>query len=64
MIRRIYSDNYKSLVNFELQLQELTLLLGPNGVGKTAILDVVFGLRRLLSGEAKVTDVELFPRPR
>jgi predicted ATPase len=38
MIKRIYIDNYyKSLVNFELQLQELTLLLGPNGVGKTSV---------------------------
>ena len=61
MIKRLYIDNYKSLVNFELPLQELTLLLGPNGVGKTAVLDVVFALRRLLSGEAKVTDADVFP---
>jgi len=61
MIKRLYIDNYKSLVNFELQLKELTLLLGPNGVGKTSVLDVMFALRRLLSGEAKVTDVDAFP---
>jgi predicted ATPase len=61
MIQRIYIDNYKSLVNFELPLQELTLLLGPNGVGKTSILDVMFALRLLLSGEAKVTDPKVFP---
>lgn len=60
MIKRLYIDNYKSLVNFELPLQELTLLLGPNGVGKTSVLDVMFGLRRLLSGEAKVTDADVF----
>ncbi|MBI3921089.1 MAG: AAA family ATPase [Armatimonadetes bacterium] len=63
MIKRLYIDNYKSLVNFELPLQELTLLLGPNGVGKTSVLDVMFALRRLLSGEAKVTDADAFPTP-
>ncbi len=61
MITRMYVDNYKCLVNFELRLQELTLLLGPNGVGKTSVLDVMFALRRLLSGEAKVTDPDAFP---
>jgi predicted ATPase len=63
MIKRIYIDNYKSLVNFELPLGDLTLLLGPNGVGKTSVLDVMFALRQLLSGEAKVTDKAVFPTP-
>ena len=61
MITRLYVDNYKCLVNFELRLRELSLLLGPNGVGKTSVLDVMFALRRLLSGEAKVTDHDAFP---
>ena len=61
MIKRIYVDNYKCLVNFELPLQELSLLLGPSGVGKTSVLDVVYALRRLLSGDAKVTDRDVFP---
>ncbi len=61
MITRLYVDNYKGLVNFELRLQELTLLLGPNGVGKTSVLDMMFALRRLLSGEAKVSDPDIFP---
>ncbi len=63
MIKRLYIDNYKSLVNFELQLADLTLLLGPNGVGKTSVLDVTFALRRLLAGQAKVTDGGVFPAP-
>jgi len=61
MIKRLYVDNYKCLVNFELQLEELTLLLGPNGVGKTAVLDVIFALRELLAGTRKVTDKNVFP---
>ncbi len=56
MLRRIYVHNYKCLQNFELELQETVLLLGANGSGKTAVLDVVYGLRKLLSAEAKITD--------
>ncbi len=61
MITRLYVDNYKCLVNFDLQLRDLTVLLGANGMGKTAVLDAMFALRRLLSGQAKVTDSDVFP---
>jgi predicted ATPase len=61
MIKRIYIDNYKCLVNFELHLGEITLLVGPNGVGKSSVLDVIYALRRLLSGAAKVDDPDVFP---
>ena len=60
MFKRIYIHNYKCLVNFDLGLQKTVLLLGPNGVGKTAVLDVVFGLRKLLAGEAKINDRAVF----
>ena len=61
MFKQLYADNYKSLVNFELPLEELTLLLGPNGVGKTSVLDVFFALSRLLGRAVKVTDDHVFP---
>ena len=61
MIKRLFVDNYKCLVNFELPLQELSLLLGPSGVGKTSVLDIVYALRQLLSGDARVTDRDVFP---
>lgn len=61
MIERLYVDNFKSLVNCDLHFRDLTLLLGPNGAGKTSVLDVVFALRQLLAGIAKVTDLEAFP---
>jgi predicted ATPase len=56
MIRRIYIDNYKCLVNFELKLQELTLLTGSNGAGKTCVLEVILALRQLLTESAKLPD--------
>jgi len=61
MIDRIYIDNYKTLVNFEVKLQHISLLIGPNGVGKTSVLDVIFALRQLLSGVAKIADRDAFP---
>lgn len=61
MIERLYVDNYRSLVNFEIRFSELTLLVGSNGVGKTSILDVLFALRRLLCGESRLTDEDAFP---
>ncbi len=61
MLKRIYVDNYKCLLNFELRLRELTLLIGQNGAGKTAVFDVLYALRRLLEGRARVTDRDVFP---
>jgi len=61
MLKRIYIDNYKCLVNFELRLQKLTLLVGQNGTGKTAVLDAVYALHRLLEGTPRVTDADIFP---
>lgn len=61
MLRKLYVDNYKCLVNFELTLQDMCLLLGRNGVGKSSVFDVVFAVRQLLSGAARVADADLFP---
>ena len=61
MFKRIHIDNYKCFVNFDLRLHELTLLVGRNGAGKTAVLDVIHALRRLLEGASRVTDREVFP---
>lgn len=62
MFERIRIDDYKSFVNFELRLQDdLTLLVGRNGAGKTAVLDAVYALRKLRDGAARVTDRDVFP---
>ncbi len=61
MLQRLYVDNYKCLVNFELPLEELTLLLGLNGTGKTAVLDIVSALRRILVDGVPITHEKAFP---
>ena len=40
MITRLYADNFKTLVNFELKLGPMNLLLGANGSGKSNVLEV------------------------
>ena len=57
MIDRLYIDNFRTLVNFELRLGQVSLLLGPNGTGKSSVLDVLHGLQRLLGRAAAVADV-------
>ena len=61
MLTRLYADNYKCLVNFELCFRDATLLLGTNGAGKSSVLDVVYRLKQLLVGGRQVGDPEAFP---
>jgi predicted ATPase len=61
MLKRIYADNYKCFVNFELKLDELVVLLGRNGAGKSSLLDGLSALRNLLSGKPRLIDPDAFP---
>ena len=57
MLTRIYIDNFRCLVNFELRLDRLNLLLGDNGAGKTTVFDVLQRLQRFVTGSARVSSV-------
>ena len=41
MIKEIYIDNFKCLVNFRINPKTFQLWLGDNGVGKTTVLDAL-----------------------
>jgi len=49
MIERVYIDNYKCFVNFEFQPQDVQLILGTNGTGKTTFFDVIESIRDFLT---------------
>lgn len=56
MLNRIYIDNYKSLVNFELSpVSPINLFLGPNGTGKSALFEVLQKIRDFTGGVSKAT---------
>jgi len=56
MLRRLYVDNYKSLVNFDLELKPLVLLMGPNGSGKSSVFEVIGLLRDFVGGERSIAE--------
>src|ERR1700730_8495471 len=45
MLQRLYVDNYRCLVNFECRFAAKQLIVGPNGVGKSTLFDVLSLLR-------------------
>ena len=60
MIRRFYADNFRCLTNFELELDETNIVLGPNGSGKTSVFDALRGIRDLVVRGVRIE--EAFPQ--
>lgn len=54
MLKRIYIDNFRCLVNFELTVGSNNLFLGPNGSGKSTVYDVLRRIQTFINGEEKV----------
>lgn len=50
MITKLYVDNYKTLVDFTVEFQPLTLIVGGNGTGKSAIMEVIHSIANLMRG--------------
>lgn len=57
MLNGIYIFNFRNLVNFELRPGALSLLIGPNGFGKLAVLDLLARLRAFVVDGASVDAV-------
>ncbi len=60
MLKRVYIDNYRCFVNFELELGSYQLVMGLNGTGKSTLLGVLESLRSLLIEGAPLSEV--FPQ--
>ena len=54
MLKRIYIDNFRCLVNFELNLDAINLFLGSNGSGKSTIFEILQKIQAFVSGDSKV----------
>src|SRR5579862_998716 len=57
MLKRVYIDNFRCFVNFELSLDQQVLVLGLNGTGKSSFLDVLRGVKSVVSGDRKPDDI-------
>ena len=51
MIKSIWIDNFKSLVDFELELSKFNCLVGLNGSGKSTVLQAMDFLSQLMVGD-------------
>jgi len=56
MLKRIYIDNFRCLVNFELSVGSMSLFLGDNGSGKSTVFEALRKIQMLVEGES-VLDV-------
>lgn len=51
MITRFYIDNFKSLVDFDLELAKFNCLIGLNGAGKSTVLQALDFTSAMMSGD-------------
>lgn len=55
MLKKLYVNNFKCLVNFEIKFSNINLLLGKNGSGKTTVFEVFDKLQKFILGEFETT---------
>src|SRR6185437_1498683 len=53
---RLYANNYRCFVNFELRPGRRSLLLGYNGSGKSSVFDVLRAVRLLVAFNTDAKD--------
>ncbi len=61
MIDYIYINNYKSFVNFKIEFEQLNILMGRNGTGKSNVLLIIKHLCTFICGGEGVKTTTLFP---
>ena len=51
MIKYLFANNYKSLVNYKIEFNSLNVLIGKNGSGKTTVINLLTLLRDFIGGK-------------
>lgn len=57
MLKRIYIDNFRCLVNFELKFDSLHVFLGSNGTGKSSVFEVLRKLNTFIINGVSVNNL-------
>ncbi len=54
MLKRIYIDNYKSMVNCEIDFGNINLFIGDNGSGKSSVFEVISAIQNFVCEGAAI----------
>ncbi|MCC5667607.1 AAA family ATPase [Nostoc sp. CHAB 5784] len=57
MLKRIYIDNFRGLVNFEMNFDSINLFLGGNGAGKSTVFEVLRKIQIFISGGENLEEI-------
>lgn len=60
MIKNIYVDNFRCLVNFKLDLSANQLWLGVNGTGKSSVIDLLYKIQCVLDAQNPMNVGDIF----
>lgn len=57
MLKRIYIDNFRGLVNFEMNFDSINLFLGGNGSGKSTVFEVLRKIQIFIGGGENIEEI-------
>ncbi len=57
MIKRIYINNFRCFVDFEIELQSINLFLGDNGSGKSSIFAALKIIQKFINGNDRIEQI-------
>jgi AAA15 family ATPase/GTPase len=57
MLKRIYIDNFRGLVNFEISFDSINLFLGGNGSGKSTVFEALRKIQTFINGDQKIESI-------
>ena len=56
-LQRLFFDNYKTLVNFQVDFSDTNILIGPNGSGKSTAFQVLQILKDFIISGKRINEL-------